>query len=411
MANLYIRYIAFSFFYGSNALKLPLPIKVLLIAIIVYVPAYAVYAWLYSPQTNTEYLFQGAKIRDIELNLVSTGQLEPKRYVEVGAQVSGQVDNIHVEEGDIVKEGDLLVEIDARVFETQVQNSQAALDSKKAQLAQLRAERELAEVRAQRNQNLFKQNAVSQDVVVSSDTNLKVIDTKITASIAQIKADEASLEGDITKLGFAKIFAPISGTVATLPVREGQTLNANQNAPVLLQISDLSVMTLRAEVSEADVQKIKRGMPVYFSTLGDNKTFYHSTVRQVLPTPTVLNDVVLYQVLIDVENPDRTLMDAMTTQVFFVQEQEKGALSVPLAAVKGRARNQFVMLKQGDEVVRTPVKVGIKNRTHIQIIEGLSEGDEVVVGLADGTAMPAAGMRRVPGGQPPSGPPRRRDGF
>ncbi|MCH2074668.1 MAG: hypothetical protein MK130_07395, partial [Puniceicoccaceae bacterium] len=172
-----------------------------------------------------------------------------------------------------------------------------------------------------------------------------------------------------------------------------------------------SVMTLRAEVSEADVQKIKRGMPVYFSTLGDNKTFYHSTVRQVLPTPTVLNDVVLYQVLIDVENPDRTLMDAMTTQVFFVQEQVKGALSVPLAAVKGRARNQFVMLKQGDEVVRTPVKVGIKNRTHIQIIEGLSEGDEVVVGLADGTAMPAAGMRRVPGGQPPSGPPRRRDGF
>lgn len=205
MANLYIRYIAFSFFYGSNALKLPLPIKVLLIAIIVFVPAYAVYAWLYSPQTNTEYLFQDAKIRDIELNLVSTGQLEPKRYVEVGAQVSGQVDNIHVEEGDIVKEGDLLVEIDARVFETQVQNSQAALDSKKAQLAQLRAERELAEVRAQRNQNLFKQNAVSQDVVVSSDTNLKVIDTKITASIAQIKADEASLEGDITKLGFAKI--------------------------------------------------------------------------------------------------------------------------------------------------------------------------------------------------------------
>jgi len=386
-------------------LKLPLLIKVLLIAIIVFVPAYAVYAWLNSPQTNTEYLFQDAKIRDIELNLVSTGQLEPKRYVEVGAQVSGQV------EGDIVKEGDLLVEIDARVFETQVQNSQAALDSKKAQLAQLRAERELAEVRAQRNQNLFKQNAVSQDVVVSSDTNLKVIDTKITASIAQIKADEASLEGDITKLGFAKIFAPISGTVATLPVREGQTLNANQNAPVLLQISDLSVMTLRAEVSEADVQKIKRGMPVYFSTLGDNKTFYHSTVRQVLPTPTVLNDVVLYQVLIDVENPDRTLMDAMTTQVFFVQEQVKGALSVPLAAVKGRARNQFVMLKQGDEVVRTPVKVGIKNRTHIQIIEGLSEGDEVVVGLADGTAMPAAGMRRVPGGQPPSGPPRRRDGF
>lgn len=392
-------------------MKFSLIVKCILVVIILGASSYAIYSIFFKSSSQPEYLFQPAIVQDIELSLVSTGQLEPKRYVEVGAQVSGQVDNIHVEEGDIVKEGDLLVEIDARVFETQVQNSQAALDSKKAQLAQLRAERELAEVRAQRNQNLFKQNAVSQDVVVSSNTNLKVIDTKITASIAQIKADEASLEGDITKLGFAKIFAPISGTIATLQVREGQTLNANQNAPVLLQISDLSVMTLRAEVSEADVQKIKRGMPVYFSTLGDNKTFYHSTVRQVLPTPTVLNDVVLYQVLIDVDNPKRTLMDAMTTQVFFVQEQEKEALSVPLAAVKGRGRNQFVMLKQDDDVVRTPVKVGIKNRTHIQITEGLSEGDEVVVGLADGTAMPTAGMRRVPGGQPPSGPPRRRDGF
>lgn len=392
-------------------MKISLFIKSILVVVILGAPSYALYSIFFKSSSQPEFLFQPAVVQDIERSLVSTGQLEPKRYVEVGAQVSGQVDNIHVEEGDIVKEGDLLVEIDARVFETQVQNSQAALDSKKAQLAQLRAERELAEVRAQRNQNLFKQNAVSQDVVVSSDTNLKVIDTKITASIAQIKADEASLEGDITKLGFAKIFAPISGTVATLQVREGQTLNANQNAPLLLKISDLTEMTLRAEVSEADVQKIKRGMPVYFSTLGDSKTFYHSTVRQILPTPTVLNDVVLYQVLIDIENSERTLMDAMTTQVFFVQEQEKEALAVPLAAVKGRGRNQFVLLKQGEGVVRTPVKVGIKNRTHIQITEGLSEGDEVVVGLANGTTIPAAGKRRVPAGQTPSGPPRRRDGF
>lgn len=385
--------------------------KVIVVVALIALPTYAVYSLYFTQPTKAQFLFQPAVIQDIELSLVSTGQLEPKRYVQVGAQVSGQVDRIHVEEGDIVKEGDLLVEIDARVFETQVQNSQAALDSKKAQLAQLRAERELAEVRAKRNQNLYKQNAVSQDVVVSSNTNLKVLDTKITASIAQIKADEASLEGDITTLGFAKIFAPISGTVATLEVREGQTLNANQNAPELLQISDLSVMTLRAEVSEADVQKIKRGMPVYFSTLGDNKTFYHSKVRQVLPTPTVLNDVVLYQVLIDVDNPNQVLMDAMTTQVFFVQAKERNALSVPLAAVKGRNRNKFVMVKQGDEVVRTPVKVGIKNRTHIQILDGLSEGDEVVVGRVDGNGLPGAGMRRSPGAQPSNGGPRRRGGF
>ncbi|WP_412724483.1 efflux RND transporter periplasmic adaptor subunit [Alteromonas sp. D210916BOD_24] len=392
-------------------MKFPFSLRFLLVAAIVIATTLAVYSIYFTSPQGTDFLFQVAQKQDIEVSLVSTGQLEPKRHVEVGAQVSGQVEKIYVEEGDEVEEGQLLVAIDARVFDTQVQKAQADLDSKKAQLEQLRAERELAEVRAKRNANLFEQNAVSQDVVVSSNTNLKVIDTKISASIAQIKADQASLEGDITKLGFAKIYAPISGTIASLKVREGQTLNANQNAPLLLQISDLSVMTLRAEVSEADVQKITRGMPVYFSTLGDNKTFYHSTVRQVLPTPTVLNDVVLYQVLIDIDNTERTLMDAMTTQVFFVQAQEKNALSVPLAAVKGGNQKTFVLLKQGDDTVRTMVKVGIKNRTHIQILEGLSEGDQVVVGLADGSATSATTTRKIPGGQPAEGPPRRRDGF
>ena len=151
------------------------------------------------PQTNTEYLFQDAKIRDIELNWF-TGQLEPKRYVEVGAQVSGQVDNIHVG-GDIVKEGDLLVEIDARIEHKYRTPGGAGQQSTVGSAAGRERTRRSESAT---NQNLFKQNAVSQDVVVSSDTNLKVIDTKITASIAQIKADEASLKGILLSSGLQR---------------------------------------------------------------------------------------------------------------------------------------------------------------------------------------------------------------
>lgn len=347
------------------------------------------------------FLFAPVSRGTIEKNIVATGQLEPKRYVVVGAQVSGQVEKIHVEEGDVVESGAVLVDIDATVFETQVQNAEAALESMKAQLAQLEAERELAVLREKRNNNLFKQNAVSEDVAISSRIDVKVLDSRIKASRAQIKANEASLAGDKATLGFARIYAPISGTIASIAVRQGQTLNANQNAPELLQISDLTTMTLRAEVSEADVESIYRGMPVYFSTIGNTKKRYHSTVRQVLPTPTIINDVVLYQVLIDIANPEGVLMDSMTTQVFFVEEKAEDTLVVPLAAVKGPPGKAMVTAREHGELVQKPVKTGVRNRTEVQILDGLSEGDDIVVGFSAPGA--GSGERRFGG---PMGMPR-----
>lgn len=354
------------------------------------------------PDADEQFLFAPVQSGDIEKSIVSSGQLEPKRYVEVGAQVSGQVEAIYVEEGDKVTEGDLLVDIDATVFETQVRKTEAALESKKAQLIQLRAERELAVVRAKRNAELFEQNAVSEDVVVSSNTDVKVLDSRISASIAQIKADEAGLAGDKATLGFARIFAPISGTIASIKVRQGQTLNANQNAPTLMKISDLSVMTLRAEVSEADVQYIHKGMPVYFTTLGNSKKQYHSSVRQVLPTPTEVNDVVLYQVLIDIDNPDGVLMDAMTTQVFFVQSKRENTLVVPLAALKGPPNQRTVMVQTDQGVEPRTVTTGIQNRTSVEILSGLNRGEQIVVGFR--SPMGGAASSRGPLGGPPFGP-------
>ncbi len=317
----------------------------------------------------------------IERTIVATGTLEPKRYVEVGAQVSGLVEKIYVEEGQKVEAGELLVEIDATVFETNLQQAEASLESKKAQLVQLEAELELAELRAKRNQTLYQQQAVSEDTLVSSTTNVKVLKSKIQTSIAQIKADEAGIAGDRARLGYAKIYGPISGTVATIEVRVGQTLNANQNAPLLLQISDLSTMTLRAEVSEADVTKLSKGMSVYFSTLGNTEKHWHTQVRQVLPTPTVVNDVVLYQALMDIENQGGQLMDSMTTQVFFIVDKADDTLIVPLSAVRETPKGTFALLPStGDKPERVKVTTGVKTRTEIEILSGLEIGQDVIIG-------------------------------
>lgn len=331
-------------------------------------------------QPKPEAVFAEVEIGSIENSIVATGTLEPKHYVEVGAQVSGQVEHIHVEEGQNVKAGELLVEIDATVFETQLKKAEAALESKKAQLNQLRAELELAELRAKRNEQLYKQQAVSEDTLFSSKTNVKVLKSRIETSIAQIKADQAGVEGDRARLGYAKIYAPISGTIASIQVREGQTLNSNQNAPLLLKISDLSTMTLRAEVSEADVTKLFKGMSVYFSTLGDLKNYWHTQVRQVLPTPRVVNDVVLYQALMDIENNNRRLMDSMTTQVFFVVEKAEDVMAVPLSAIRNTPRGSMALVKTETGIERVNVQTGVKNRTQVEILSGLNVGQQVIVG-------------------------------
>ena len=338
------------------------------------------YSFWHNKNAQAPLRLQSVVREDIENFISATGKLEPKHYVDVGAQVSGQLKKLYVAEGSQVKAGDLVAEIDATVFKTRVQNAAASLEGKKAQLQQLQAELTLAQLRTKKNEKLLKQNAVSEDELAEMQTNVKIIHAKIRAMEAQITADSAVLEGDKATLGYAQIYAPIDGTVVSLMVREGQTLNANQNAPILLKIANLNLFTLRADVSEADVVRIQKDMRVYFKTFGGGERRWYSSVRQVLPTPQTLNEVVLYQILIDVDNSDGRLMDAMTTQVFFVQSEAKDALVVPLGAINQRERKSFIKVQEGTKLVEREVRLGVRNRTHVQVLEGVKEGEQVVIG-------------------------------
>lgn len=349
----------------------------------------------------TEALLDTVQRRAIEQTINATGSLEPRRFVEVGAQVSGQIQRIYVEEGDQVQAGDRLLDIDATVFETRVQNAEASLEGNRAQLQQLQAELALAQQRAKRNADLFVNKAVSEDALNESQASVRILEARIRAMQAQIKADEASLAGDKATLAFARIYAPIGGTVVSLSVREGQTLNANQNAPLLLKLADLSMLTLRAQVSEADVMRLTPGMPVYFKTFGGGERRWYSTVRLVLPTPSVINDVVLYQVLVDIDNADGQLMDAMTAQVFFVRNSAEDALVVPLGALNQGKNGATVWRQTGAGFEPVAVTLGVRNRTQVQVLSGLQEGDRIRVGIPqrDGRANGGAVVGGGPGGR------------
>ncbi len=321
----------------------------------------------------------------IEQTVTALGSLQPKNYVDVGAQVSGQLKSVHVELGDMVKQGDLLAEIDAKVYETEVEAARARLADLESQLAGAEAELVLARRQYARNLDLAKIDAVSRDVLDTSETSVKTIAARIGSLKAQIEQQKSTVEGGETNLGFTRIYAPIDGTVTAQQALQGQTLNANQTAPTIMTVSDLATMTVEAQVAEADVGKLEAGMPVYFTTLGAAERRWNSTVRQILPTPEIVNEVVLYTVLVDIANPDGRLMKDMTAQVFFVLGRSEDAVIVPLSAVsEGRdgAATVSVMGERGPE--ERSVELGLTNRMNAEIVSGIEEGERVITAVTSG---------------------------
>lgn len=377
---------------GAGALSLPERLKAHWLAlpslarwgaagVAALIALWIAYGSLFSGET-VSYRTATATRGNIEQTVTALGALQPKDYVDVGAQVSGQLKSVYVEIGDHVMEGDLLAEIDAKTYETELAAAQARLSQLEAELAGSQAELTLAQRQYKRNLDLAKIDAVSRDDLDTSETAVKTTQATIASLKAQITQQQSTVEGAEVNLGYTKIYAPMTGTVTDQEALQGQTLNANQTAPTILTISDLNTMTVEAEVAEADVGRIAKGMPVYFTTLGASNERWRSTVRQVRPTPEIENDVVLYTVLVDIDNPDGRLMKDMTTQVFFLLGEAQDVVTVPVGAVReGTDGKSYVTVIAKDGATsRRQVEVGLTNRISAEIKNGLDEGETVVTG-------------------------------
>jgi len=378
------------------------------LAVLAALAALLIYAVLAQSESGTGgYATAVVSRGNIEDTVTALGNLQPRDYVDVGAQVSGQLKKLYVNLGDRVKQGQLLAEIDPRVLDSKVETDKSDLANLKAQLADKQAQLALALVNFTRQQGLMKADATSQS---SYDTALQArhsTEAQCKALQAQIAAAQSQLDGDEVTLGYTKIYAPMDGTVVSLTAKQGQTLNANQQAPTILRVADLSIMTVWTQVSEADVPKLKLGMPAYFSTLGEPDKRWTGTLTQIQPTPDVVNNVVLYTATFDVKNPDNQLMTQMTAQVFFVTASARGVLTVPVAALHqgaakeptakaglqrkstpaaplppGAKRYWVQVVKPDGTAEPRAVVIGVSNRVTAQVISGLSEGEKVVVGSA-----------------------------
>ncbi|MCF5515110.1 MULTISPECIES: efflux RND transporter periplasmic adaptor subunit [unclassified Pseudomonas] len=388
-------------------MKRPRPARLALLAVVCLIPLLAVAAWQLLPPGRDSLPTVTVVRGDIESSVTALGTLQPRRYVDVGAQASGQIRKIHVEAGDQVTQGQLLVEIDPATQQAKLDASRYAIENLEAQLQEQKAQHELARQKYQRQQRLSAGNATREEDVQTAKAELSATQARVDMFKAQIRQAQASLRSDEAELGYTRIYAPMSGTVVAVDARVGQTLNAQQQTPLILRIAKLSPMTVWAEVSEADIGHVKPGMSAYFTTLAGGTRRWTSTVRQILPIPPKpLNEtsqgsgspsstsktgsgrVVLYTVLLDVDNADNALMAEMTTQVFFVASQARDALTIPVAALLGSQGTDKqiarVVTKNG-AIKEREVQLGISDRLRVEVLDGLDEGDHLLIGPASGS--------------------------
>jgi macrolide-specific efflux system membrane fusion protein len=356
--------------------------------------------WYFWPFGKADVLYTTAAVErgDIESTVLAAGIVQPINYVDVGAQTSGVLKSLKVKRGDLVKKDQLLAEIDPVLAATALTSANATLENMTSQRTVKQAQFTLAKLQRARNDTLFAHDLISADDRDITRANFDVASADVASLSAQMKQATASVNTAKANLGYARITAPMAGEVVSISALEGQTLNANQQAPNILRIADMTTMTIWAQVSEADIIRVKVGQDVYFTVLGQPRR-WNGKIKQILPTPELINNVVFYDVLFNIPNPERELNIQMTAQVFIVLAQAKSVLLIPTAVIGNASEGSNIkiqVLKPDGSVELRSIKIGIKSEISAEVTDGLMEKEQVVIrGITtQGTAKSALSARK-----------------
>lgn len=361
---------------------------------------FAVFAVLQRP-APVQYITSPVRYGNIEQTVLASGTLNAVNQVNVGSQVSGQLKSLKVALGDQVTKDQLIAEIDPILQQYTLRQAQASLDSAKAQKQAKQALLRQYELAYRRQQQMWQQDATSRASLEEAAATLDTTQAAINQLDAEITSAQVSVDTAKANLGYTRITAPISGTVVAIVTKEGQTVAASQSVPTIIKLANLDTMTVKAEISEADVIHVKPGMSVWFTTLGDPDKRYHATLRAIEPASTSdssdddsssssssssdssssSSSAVYYNGLFDIANMDHKLRVSMTAQVTIVSGEAKNVLLVPIAAVENNAQQQSTVrvLEQG-KVISKIIQTGLKDSLNIQIISGLKEKEQVILG-------------------------------
>lgn len=318
----------------------------------------------------------------VEETVLASGIMQPIRKVDVGSQASGQLIRLLVKPGDFVIKGQLLGEIDSTLSKNALQDVQVALNSLLAQKRANNAQVKRSRLSLQRQREMFAQYAASRQDVESAEADMQVQLAQLASMEAQIHQQQIRVDTAKTNLGFTRIQAPVSGTVLSVSTQEGQTIVSSYQIPVILQIADLSTMTIRAQIPEADITRLHVGMPVCFTTLGIASQPYCSSLNTLEPAPEKINNALFFNALFNVDNPDGTLRPDMTAQVTVVLKRAENVLTIPVTAlgkILEENRYQVRVLSPGGHISLRTVKTGLDNTLLIEVKEGLQEGEKVLL--------------------------------
>jgi HlyD family secretion protein len=375
---------------------------------------------------------------DIEAVVTASGTVKAITTVEVGSQVSGRIARMYVDYNSLVKQGQVLAELDPLPLQAKVGQSQANYLSALAAQEKAKVSLENLKTKYERSASLAGKNLVSPDELESARAGYLGARTDAEKAASSVEQAKSELDSSRLDLGYATIRSPIDGIVISRNMQVGQTVQASFQAVKMFEIAnDLGKMRVECDVDEADVGKVKIGQPVRFTVDAFPEDEFQGTIDQVRYSPTTSSNVVTYTTIIDVDNPELKLRPGMTAAVTIVTGAAKGALCLPVAALKfkpnlpaeeiakiaqgaaaakrlGKGRAVVWHLDEKGALRAAAVGAGISNSAYVEILAGdLKEGQKVITGYDTGQAAATSGMRPPGGpmmmmGGPPPPPPRPR---
>ncbi|MEK6775670.1 MAG: efflux RND transporter periplasmic adaptor subunit [bacterium] len=339
------------------------------------------------PKFRTDKMTRG----DIEMTITATGTVNPVTTVLVGTQVSGTIKELYVDFNSPVKKGQLIAGIDPALFEAQVSQAKANLLSARANLEKAEAARVDAKRTMDRNKELFSKNLIARSDFDTSETNYETSMAQKNAAKAQIAQAEAALYLAETNLRYTKIVSPVDGIVVSRSVDVGQTVAASFQTPTLFTIAqDLTKMQIDTNVDEADIGKVMVGQDVEFTVDAYPDMTFKGKVLQVRNAPITVQNVVTYDVVIIVDNPEFKLKPGMTANVSVIVSIKKDILKIPNAALRFQPaeKSKTAMQPKGPGVwileqgkpKRVPISIGISDGNYAELVSGeMKEGQEIIV--------------------------------
>ena len=306
--------------------------------------------------------------RDIGSSVLATGIVKPLvgAEVKVGSRVSGVVKRLRAQIGDLVEAGQIIAELDDAEFKAKLDQNIAALERAEADL-------EYAGINLERQRTLLKEGVTSlQEVDLAENANK--------LALAQVEQAKANVKLARVQLGFTRIYAPISGVIASISTQEGETVAASLAAPTFVNLIDLKRLEVQTFVDETDIGRIRTGLETAFTVDTYPDTDFLGTVTAIYPKAVIQDNVVNYIVTVGITDvEDKILRPEMTASVNILLETRKNVLSIPTSAITRERGERFVTVLEDGNPVRRKIKIGWKNDGYTEIISGLQEGEEVVV--------------------------------